>query len=56
MTLMMNLRNLQQENDTSLMAKIMYNMAMEMKMVQPLNFKQKLLSQIFVITQIHIYL
>ena len=42
--------NLQQENGTLLMTKIMKNMAEEMKMVQPLNLKQKSLNQIFVIT------
>ena len=56
MTLIMNLQNLQQENGTLLMTKIMDNMAEEMKMIQPLNLKQKLLSQIFVITQMVIYL
>ena len=30
--------------------------AEEMKMIQPLNLKQKLLNQIFVITQMHIFL
>ena len=33
----MNLQNLQQENGTLLMTKIMGNMEEEMKMVQPLN-------------------
>ena len=56
MTLTMNLQNLQQENSTLLMAKIMDNMAEGMKMIQPLNLRQKLLNQIFVITQIHIFL
>ena len=42
--------NLQQENGTLLMTKIMKNMAEEMKMVQPLHLKQKSLNQIFVIT------
>ena len=31
-------------------------MAEEMKIIQPLNLKQKLLNQIFVITQMHIFL
>ena len=35
---------------------IMDNMAEEMKMIQPLNLRQKLLNQIFVITQIHVFL
>ena len=53
-----NLPNLQQENGTLLMAKIMDNMAEEMKikMIQPLNLKQKSLNQIFVITLTHIFL
>ena len=52
----MNLQNLQQENDTLLMPKTMENMVKEMKMIQPLNLKQKLLNQIFVIIQMHIFL
>ena len=51
-----NLQNLQQENGTVLMTKIMDNKAEEMKMMQPLNFIQKSLNQIFVITQMHIFL
>ena len=51
----MNLQNLQQENDTLLMTKIMDNMAEEMKMIQPLNLKQKSLKQTFVITQMYIF-
>ena len=47
---------LDQENGTLLIIKIMSNMAEEMKMIQPLNLRQKLLNQIFVITQMHIYL
>ena len=43
--------NLQQENGTLLMIKIMDNMAVEMKMIQPLNLRQKLLNQIFVTIQ-----
>ena len=39
------------KNGTILMTKIMDNMAKEMKIIQPLNLKQKLLNQIFVITQ-----
>ena len=34
----------------------MDNMAEEMKMIQPLNLKQMSLNQIFVITQMHIFL
>ena len=56
MTLIMNLQNLQQEDGTLLMTKIMDNMAEEMKMIQPLSLKQKSLNQIFVITQMHIFL
>ena len=56
MALIMNLQNLQQENGRLLMTKIMDNMAEEMKMIQPLNLKQKSLNQIFVITQMHIFL
>ena len=56
MTLIMNIQNLQPENDTLLMTKIMDNMVEEMKMIQLLNLKQKSLNQIFVITQMHIFL
>ena len=56
MTLIMNIQKLQQESGTSLMIKIMDNMAEGMKMIQPLNLKQKSLNQIFVITQMHIFL
>ena len=56
MTLIMNLQNLQRENDTLLMTETMGNMAMEIKMIQPVNLKQKSLNQIFVITQMHIFL
>ena len=52
----MNLQNLQQENSTLLMTKIMDNMAKQVKMIQPLNLKQSSLNQIFVITQMHIFL
>ena len=52
----MNLQNLQQENGTLLMTKTTDNMAVEMKMIQPLNLKQKSLNQIFVITLMHIFL
>ena len=56
MTLIMNLQNLQQENGTLLMTKIIDNKAGEMNMFQPLNLKQKSLNQIFVITQMHAFL
>ena len=52
----MNLQNLQQENGRLLMTKIMDNMAEEMKMIQPLDLRQKLINQIFVITHLHIFL
>ena len=52
----MNLQNLQQENDTLLITKIMENIAEEMKIMQPLNLIQKSLNQIFVITQMQIFL
>ena len=57
MILKINLPNLQQENGTLLMTKIMDNMAEEikMKMIHP-NLKQKSLNQIFVITLMHIFL
>ena len=56
MTLKMNLPNLQQENCSFLMSKIMDNMGEEMKMAQPLNLKQKSLNQIFVTILMHIFL
>ena len=56
MTLIINLQNLQQENGTLLMTRIMDKMAEEIKMIQPLNLKQKSLHQIFVITQMRIFL
>ena len=56
MTLIMNLQNLQPENGTLLMTKLVDNMVDEVKMIQPLNLRQNLLNQIFVITQMHIFL
>ena len=50
MTLIMNLQNLQRENDMLLMIRVK-----EMKMIQALNLKQKLLNQIFVIIETHIF-
>ena len=44
------------ENGTLLTTKIMDNMAEEMKMIQLLNLNQKSFNQIFVITQMHIFL
>ena len=55
MTLKRNIQNLQQENGTLLMTNIMDSKAEKMKMIQPLNLKQKSLNQIFVITQMHIF-
>ena len=51
-----NLQNLQQENSMFSMIKIIQTMVKEMKIVQPLNLKPKLLNQIFVIIQTHIFL
>ena len=43
----MNLQNLQQESDTLLMTKLMENIEEEMKMILPLNLRQKLLNQMW---------
>ena len=56
MALIMTLQNLQQEYGTLLMTKMMDNVEEEMKMIQLLNFRQKLLNQLFVIAQMHIFL
>ena len=56
MILIINIKNLQQENGTLLMTKIMDNMAEKMRIIQLLNLKQKSLNQIFVINQMHIFL
>ena len=58
MILKINFPNLQQENGTLLMTKLIDDMAKKMKMktIQPLNLKQKSLNEIFVITLIHIFL
>ena len=48
--------NFQEENFMLLKTKIKDSMAEEMKMMQPLNLIQKLLNQIFVITQMPIFL
>ena len=61
MILIMNLQlnciqNLQREDSTLLMTKVMGNKAEEMKMIQLLNLKPKSLNLIFVITQMHIFL
>ena len=52
----MNLQNLQQENGRLLLTKIMDNMALEMKMVQLLNLKEKSLNQIILTIPTHIFL
>ena len=48
--------NLQQENGMLSMIKIIQTMVKEVKMVQPLDLKPKLLNQIFVIIETHIFL
>ena len=53
---LLNLQYLEQGNFMLLMFKIMDNMAEGMKMIKPLNLKQKSLNQIFVITQMYIFL
>ena len=54
--LIMNLQNLEQENSILSMIKITQTMVKEIKVVQPLNLKSKLLNQVFVIIHIHIFL
>ena len=44
---MMNLKNLQQECGMLLMTNITQNMVKEMRMIQALNLRQKLLNQVF---------
>ena len=56
MTMTLPTQNLQQENSTLLMIRIMDSMAKEMKMTRLLNLKQKSKSQIFMITQRHTFL
>ena len=56
MTLIMNLQILQQEIGKLLMTKIMDNRVEEMKIIQPLRLEQKSLIQIFVITQMDMFL
>ena len=56
MILKMNFQSLQQESGMSLMIKIIHNMLKEIKMIQALNLKQKLLNQFFVIIQMYIFL
>ena len=48
--------NLQQENGMLSMIKITQTMVNEMKIVQPLNSKLKLLNQTFVVIQTYIFL
>ena len=56
----MNLQNLQTENGKEngmlSMIKITQTMVRETKIAQPLNLKPKLLNQIFVVIQTHIFL
>ena len=52
----MNLQILQQQNGTLLTTKITDNIEEEIKVIQLLNLRQKLLNQIFAITQMHIFL
>ena len=54
--LIMNLQNLEQENGILSMIKITQTMVKEIKVVQPLNLKSKLLNQVFVIIHTHIFL
>ena len=54
--LIMNLQNLEQANGILSMIKITQTMVKEIKVVQPLNLKSKLLNQVFVIIHIHIFL
>ena len=54
--LIMNPQNLEQENGILSMIKITQTMVKEIKVVQPLNLKSKLLNQVFVIIHIHIFL
>ena len=56
MTMTLPTQNLQQENSTLLMIRIMDSMAKEMKMTRLLNLKQKSKSQVFMITQRHTFL
>ena len=44
---MMNLKNFQQESGMLLMTNITQNMVKEMRMIQALNLRQKLLNQVF---------
>ena len=52
----MSLQHLQQENGMLLITKIMENVVKEMKMIQTLSLKQKLLKRAFSITQMIICL
>ena len=56
MILIVSLENLEQENGMLLMTRITQSMVKEMKMIHALNLTQKLLNQIFVIIQMHIFL
>ena len=52
----MNLQNLQHKNGMLFIMKMLQAMVKEMKMVQALNLKQKILNQVFAIIQMHIFL
>ena len=54
--LIINIQNLQQENGMLLMIKTTETMVKEMKIMQPLSFKPKLLHQIFGTIQTHTFL
>ena len=52
----MNFQNSQQESSMLLMIKITQNMAKDIKMIQALNVRQKSLNQVFMISQMDIFL
>ena len=51
-----NLLNDTNSRSSKFATRIIQNMVKEMKMIQALNLRQKLLNQIFVIIQMHIFL
>ena len=44
------------KNCMSLIIKVIQNMVKEIKMIQALNLRQKILNQVFMIIQMHIFL
>ena len=56
MTLIMNLQNSEQESGMLSMIRITQNVVKKMEIIQALNLKQKLLNQVFVIIQMHVFL